>query len=516
MKPSRRAKIPSDFIPVTIPYRIGFLTDRKNWKSLIVVVAITAIVIVLEILGPLESMESFILELTQKCGLSILHRWVPDEEQTLSKIKLVEITDADYKNWFDSQSPLSPEILLQLISSIRDDQPRVIGVDFDTRDAKWKSVGEPRCYIVTPHVIFPPPGAGDEFRKSLPYAYESEKGLNCFVAEAGPPIIWAQVPESHPENIDKDLLTAGNVLGGLYNNYDRMGIPSFPTYPDGVVRTYRGEFGVYESHAEGDTKTETYRRTDSLARAIAEIYCPALYVTKEEVMFRELRKELVPRKELTNNLNKAGSDSLVDHFLKKRCRDLKFPKVPSNKGNTENHTAEHEFFRSFGEKCEKQLGQNKADEQHAGEQNADKTIDEDLQDKIVLVGGAYEAARDTHRTPIGDLPGVELVAQAIYSDLTGGGIRIIGWWYGALLDLALGTFIVYLNYQLIRWPLLAFRCGIVVLVMIFVVCAVLVLIKWAWLNVVPVAVGVYLHQFWDHYHDKKIEQESIKQQHIDG
>jgi CHASE2 domain-containing sensor protein len=49
-----------------------------------------------------------------------------------------------------------------------------------------------------------------------------------------------------------------------------------------------------------------------------------------------------------------------------------------------------------------------------------------LKDRIVLLGGAYRAARDRHQTPIGELSGVEIQAQVVLTELEGGGLRPVG------------------------------------------------------------------------------------------
>lgn len=50
-----------------------------------------------------------------------------------------------------------------------------------------------------------------------------------------------------------------------------------------------------------------------------------------------------------------------------------------------------------------------------------------FQQKIVLLGGAYRASGDTDRpTPLGPLPGVEVIAHTLSSDLRGGGYQPVG------------------------------------------------------------------------------------------
>jgi hypothetical protein len=474
VKRSLRARIRRRFVALFLDPLIGFWRHVESfWKEkrrpLLVVFLLTVVVVVLELLGPLESMESFLLEFAQRAGSLISERF-PREELCSSRIRLVEITDDNYKNWFNSQSPLSPEVLLQLILGIRDQGIRerrhlLIGVDFDTRDARWQLAVDPEC---------------------------SPQTLKCFLAADRPPIIWAQVPDGRPDDIEKGSFKLGAVLGGLYKGRkNRMGIPLFPTYPDGAIRTYRGEFSVYESHKEGDTETETYagEKMLSLSRAIALTYCPKLKLSEKEVLL-SFHKES----------ERPAVTSDVDYLLKNRCRVVNYSKILSDKASDRT-----EPLRNFAMKCANELA---AEHKEGGPEPEQKKLTDapsngksisDTPDEIVIVGGAFEAARDKYRTPIGELRGVELVKQAVDSDLNGGGIPIVGWWYGAFLDLVLGSGIVILHYLLEdRWPWYALISGLAVLLVIIFVCVALVVFKIFWLNVIPVAVGVNLHQLWDH------------------
>jgi CHASE2 domain-containing sensor protein len=68
--------------------------------------------------------------------------------------------------------------------------------------------------------------------------------------------------------------------------------------------------------------------------------------------------------------------------------------------------------------------------------------------QIVLLGGSYRAARDSHATPVGAMSGVQIMAQAIESELTGGGIRSVNEWVALGLDVALGLLLVWIHHRL--------------------------------------------------------------------
>jgi hypothetical protein len=54
-------------------------------------------------------------------------------------IFVVEITDQNYKDFFGETSPLKPQPVINLITTIASAHPTVIGVDIDTRSPKWES-----------------------------------------------------------------------------------------------------------------------------------------------------------------------------------------------------------------------------------------------------------------------------------------------------------------------------------------------------------------------------------------
>src|SRR5262249_37760019 len=58
-----------------------------------------------------------------------------------------------------------------------------------------------------------------------------------------------------------------------------------------------------------------------------------------------------------------------------------------------------------------------------------------LQGKIVLLGGTFHHARDQYVTPLGPMTGVELMAQAIETELSGGGIRFTNELLMVLMDI---------------------------------------------------------------------------------
>jgi len=70
--------------------------------------------------------------------LDLLTRFYPAESK--SQVVIVEITDDDYEKIFDKKSPLDVAKLQQLIESVAGFEPRLIGIDIDTSDEKFRNL----------------------------------------------------------------------------------------------------------------------------------------------------------------------------------------------------------------------------------------------------------------------------------------------------------------------------------------------------------------------------------------
>ena len=129
-------------------------------------------------------------------------------------------------------------------------------------------------------------------------------------------------------------------------------------------------------------------------------------------------------------------------------------------------------------------------------QNGGEWADGSLDGKIVLIGGTYPEARDSYATPLGERAGVEVVADAIESEL-GGGVSDVQEWIGYLVDVTIGLAIAACV------PFLSFRrallLGFIAIPLLGAIVSYLVFQRFGyWFNVVPIAFGVYLHELADH------------------
>jgi CHASE2 domain-containing sensor protein len=127
-----------------------------------------------------------------------------------------------------------------------------------------------------------------------------------------------------------------------------------------------------------------------------------------------------------------------------------------------------------------------------------------LKGRIALLGGTYHASHDEHATPRGIISGVEIVAQAIETELTGGGIRAANEWRMILLEIALGVVLLGVGY------LLTARWAIVINLVVFMVLAPLASYwsystKAEWANFVPMLFAAVIHSLWHHTPQQEAE-----------
>jgi CHASE2 domain-containing sensor protein len=121
-----------------------------------------------------------------------------------------------------------------------------------------------------------------------------------------------------------------------------------------------------------------------------------------------------------------------------------------------------------------------------------------LRGKIVLLGGAFRAARDKFYTPAGRMDGVDIIAHTIESESPGGEVKTPGSVFFFATDLLLGLSLVAGGWLLPRkWALPA---------MILVVTVAAFLGSWLafrsfgyFASFVPVLAGVLMHELFEHF-----------------
>lgn len=127
--------------------------------------------------------------------------------------------------------------------------------------------------------------------------------------------------------------------------------------------------------------------------------------------------------------------------------------------------------------------------------------------KIVLIGGTYRAARDLHVTPAGPMAGVEIMAQAVESELQGTGIRLANKVAMLGAELTCGYLIALAHHLLaIRWATLLSLLAIPVLSIASSLAAFFSVSRWA--NFVPVLIAALIHQLYESAKRGKTPEES--------
>jgi len=116
--------------------------------------------------------------------------------------------------------------------------------------------------------------------------------------------------------------------------------------------------------------------------------------------------------------------------------------------------------------------------------------------KVVILGGCYRAARDSHITPVGKMAGLQLMAQAVESEV-GGGIRALNHALEILFDLICGVLLVIIHHRFrLSTALLLSLIAIPVLCLTGSFLAFSTMARW--FNFAPVILGVLIHQLYDH------------------
>ena len=122
-----------------------------------------------------------------------------------------------------------------------------------------------------------------------------------------------------------------------------------------------------------------------------------------------------------------------------------------------------------------------------------------IRGRIVVIGGTFREARDRHRTPIGEMSGVQLMAHIIESEASGeGGLKAFGDFGAAVLDILVSVFLVWINWRYPAETRTGFALNaVVVLALPFVASWVLHRYTLFWINMGPVLAGVWISQWHD-------------------
>ena len=290
----------------------------------------------------------------------------------------------------------------------------------------------------------------------------SSASFKCLKPDGWPPIVWASEATWNPE--DQRFDHVESIDSHKLGPGDVTALAEFPEDGDGVIRRYRRTFPI-EGHVA----------MPSFPWAIVQAACAR------------------DRGSLCAHVQSGLDDPLRLNFNGDR-----FSFSPVSAGP---------ILTMF------EASREKAGETVTGQQGP-------FTGKIVIVGGNYRAARDLHRTPLGDWPGMNIVAQAVASDLHGGGIHTLTEVEAFLLDVAIGCLLVAIDFWIMRQPwrsrllisLVVSGFGTFVLGM---VASALIFSTFAfWFNFVPVMLSVIVHEFYDHAreYERLLEERALGEQ----
>jgi CHASE2 domain-containing sensor protein len=254
--------------------------------------------------------------LLQPMELGVLDTWlkIRAARPNPTNIVLVAIDDNDYESLFKATSPLDPSELRRVIDAIALGGPKVIGIDIDTSDARFKELRpDPRW----------------------------------------PPVVWASVPEQ----LDHGRFAVRPVLGGIAGAISGVALlPQEDTYVRDYVRQVVSDRGV----------------VDSFPVAIARLY------------------RGLPGPQSSSPKSTWQSETLLD-----------FWGAPDQAYRFDTYSASTVL---------------------RGARGSAWSTDGVLTGKIVLLAGMYAPGRDRYQTPVGAMSGTEILAEAIETELHGGGV----------------------------------------------------------------------------------------------
>jgi hypothetical protein len=428
-------------------------------------------------------------------------------------VSIVKISDQDYQDYFCGKSPLDARAVVGLVEAVRERlHPSVIGVDLDTSD--WKPQEYPAT-CANANIFRCSKNAGkdgsladaDCLRQELNELLPASQGhldktlrqTERLVENRSPSvsIVWAQVPAGpvpaateegwwktmvntawKGEREETTALALQTVAGrDVGADSKHSGVPQFPVDPDSVVRRYRRWYRVVE--LSGTVRSESLPEAKllaSLPHAVAKECKPCV---AEDPKWRA--EEASESDDLI--LKYVGDPSV---FSPIEARYL----LPRVSGKLYPRPQQMEIDRALELK----------------------------QPRIVLIGGTYKGARDVYRTPLGEMAGVELLAQAVETDLHKG-IQEPNDVWKILADITAGFLVILLwNAKPLRHSMslrIFFTVCVGAIFLAFTFLSKFLFQHGIWLDTAAIVLGVVAHQVWEEFdlieeHEEKCEtQEKI-------
>jgi CHASE2 domain-containing sensor protein len=300
----------------------------------------------------------------------------------------VTIDDAAYKDYFHSNSPLDPDKVVHLVGDLASAGPRVIGVDLMTDSVRYQSLHDRlRGPPFSPVPIVWAAGGAVQGadKESFP-----EWLFGHHSAVITPSAVLGVEPGPRDLADDRQRMVGGNMFWGL---------PVFPQDDDRAVRRFPRR-----------------ARIEVAAKDVAKPQTPPTIVTEQETWAR-----MVARHACGDNQACAEEDAeeLLIPYSSGRNKPFSVCDVWTCDNWPEPDAKQREAFFAM------------------------------VKDKIVLLGGTFATARDSHDTALGSTSGLELNAYAVQAEISGG-IFELSRPMSLVLDIAIGFSSVML-FALVKW-----------------------------------------------------------------
>jgi hypothetical protein len=379
---------------------------------------------------------------------------------------------------FDGRSPLDVAKVQGILTLIQQGSPRVIGVDLDTSPSEYGKGNFPKAVWVR--------DALPDCEQDADLEGTGKDRLSTIWNDVRGYLTWpwtrSRATAPHAKGLRRLSFLGGGFKeteeSGRVKTVPTSGLSVFPLDRDGVVRRY---CATYFSD-QADPPSCKGGLVDSFPKAVYDAYCTAggKTVRSESRMMLLLDSLLrwlsgkTVRKRSESCKPTHGDEGLILNFSGDR---YDFP---------------HMSVRQLKQAAERPFW----------------STSSPLRGRIVLLGGAYRAARDLYFTPVGPRHGVEIAAQAIQSELPPpGGVRPLNRAIALLIHFASGIALIWLNQKFHgRYMLLVNALFIAVASLFGSLLAFYAFVYW--FNFTAVLVGVWIHVLWEREaHARKMKDE---------
>ncbi len=119
----------------------------------------------------------------------------------------------------------------------------------------------------------------------------------------------------------------------------------------------------------------------------------------------------------------------------------------------------------------------------------------EFKDSVVVLGGTYREGRDVHSTPVGEMNGLELVAQGTEAEIEDTGIRPANPWFAGFLQLTAGLVVVLIYWKFNLRP--AFFTSLALVPVLSILTSVILFNRAAlWAPMLPILISILLAQLY--------------------